>query len=215
MATSPPPLTYFRKVMNALEWGAWEEAKSRIAETPEVLWMRGHHSFTPMDIITSYGRIDMMNYIADILLAFREKGNLSRNDFECISRLVFEGWKGDAAFAIPICEAIWYGHVTCIAFLADHAPSGSAVLETYDTSWDPPSLFNQPRWYSETILGYLARHMPSGTWGLERCIRTNNANGPRTQVEHLIESDHMKHNLPRASSSFSSFDGGGFVALAA
>lgn len=143
----------------------WDQARKMIAKNSQLVWTaRGLHGATPAYPSAVYGNVEMLQHMLAVIL----QHPLFQEDAEEKRRQMLQGAfeRGADDGYTPAHTAAHYGHVNCLAFLVEHAPSGAAVLEAKSSAGRTPAHCAAVNGQVDA-LEFIVRNAPSGIGVLE------------------------------------------------
>jgi hypothetical protein len=187
----------------------WDVAKAMITKNPLLVYKDTPHCLIPAIGVSLHDKVEMLQYIEDAIFAFSlqhphpQQQQLQRQ----MMRDAFEGTPPHRD--TPAHTAARHGSVLCLAFLAEHAPSGAAILEVKYSRGITP-VYDAASEGQMEALGFIARNAPTGLEVLE--VKTNWGRTPldeaigrkKQRVVEYIEKRKALHVPLSSSSSFSS-----------
>lgn len=140
----------------------WNDAKDMITKKPQLVWTaRDEYGCTPAFLAAASSNVEMLQHMLTVILRQPFHGDEERRR---ILRDAFE--RGAITGVTPAHNAARWGHVQCLAFLVEHAPSGGAVLEVKNKDGDTPAYF-AAYWGHVNVLEFIVKNAPSGVGVLQ------------------------------------------------
>jgi ankyrin repeat protein len=151
----------------------WEEAKAMIAKNPQLVRTRNSTGYSPAFWVAEHGNLEMLNYILDAILIFlqeRQQQQQQEKEKQQMLRDAFE--RGDDYEWTPAHVAASWGRTLCLVFLAEHAPSGAAVLQEKAEDGFTPAWAAVHEGETD-VVDFILRHAPGDIMRVVEMMKDN------------------------------------------